>query len=208
MKISCNNMITYLYIKQFLLWLFKCFLKKIWYWENTGLSLILSVSVCLYLCVFVSLALRSPWVVCAANVYDLNQANPTGLFRRIGNDLQDAAAEPKTRGGNQWKSRGSAWSHSLTRPLHLSPSGFVPSSVSASLPVCVFRLPSGCSRDRRLYLTNSLSFDDFDSPWSHSVSPFFSISPQEKQENPYKLGLFFVSRSCAKASGHVVDSSL
>lgn len=38
-------------------------------------------------------AVFSPWVVCAANVYDLNQANPTGLFQRIENDLQDAATE-------------------------------------------------------------------------------------------------------------------
>lgn len=176
-------------------------LRKYW-------SLSPSLYLCVCMCVFVSLALFTPWVVCATNVYDLNQANPTGLFRRIGNDLQDAAAEPKTKGGNHWKSRGSAWSHSLTRPLHLSPSGFVPSSVSASLPVCVFRLPSSCSPDRRLYLTNSLSFDDFSSPWSHSVSSFLLISPQEKQENPYKLYLFSVSCSCAKASGHVVDSSL
>lgn len=43
------------------------------------------------------LALRSSLVVCAANVYDLNQANPTGLFQWIENDLQDAAAWP-TRG--------------------------------------------------------------------------------------------------------------
>lgn len=114
------------------------------HWGNSGLSLSLCICarlcvwVCLCVClVCVSLALLSPWVVCAAHVYDLNQANSTDLFWRIGNDLQDAATEPKTREGNQWKSQGSAWSHSLTRPLHLSPSGFVPSSVSASLPVCV-----------------------------------------------------------------------
>lgn len=41
-------------------------------------------------------AVFSPWVVCAANVYDLNQANPTGLFQRIENDLQDANTEAKT----------------------------------------------------------------------------------------------------------------
>lgn len=74
--------------------------------EYWALSLYLCVCVCLR--VFVSLALLSPWVVCTANVYDLNQANPTGLFQRIANDLQDAATEPKTRGGNQLKSRGSA----------------------------------------------------------------------------------------------------
>lgn len=148
----------------------------------------LALCMCVY--VLVSLALLSPCVVGAANVYDLNQANPTGLFRRIGNDLQDAATEPKMRGGNQWKSWGSAWSHCLTSPLHLSPSGSVPSSVSVPMPVCVFRLPSSCSPDRRLYLTNSPNFDDFSSPWSHSVFSFFLISPQEKQENPYKLYLF------------------
>ncbi len=41
------------------------------------------------------LALLSPWVVCAANVYDLNQANPTGLFQWIENDLQDAVTGPR-----------------------------------------------------------------------------------------------------------------
>lgn len=42
-----------------------------------------------------TLALCSPWVVCAANVYDLHEANPTGLFQWIENDLQDAARGPK-----------------------------------------------------------------------------------------------------------------
>lgn len=42
-----------------------------------------------------SLAGLSHWVVCAANVYDLNQANPTGLLWRIEDDSQDAATEPK-----------------------------------------------------------------------------------------------------------------
>lgn len=170
------------------------------HWGNSDLSLSLSVSVHVYVsgcvCVCVSLALLSPWVVRAANVYDLNQANSTGLFRRIGNDLQDAATEPKTREGNRWKSEGSAWSHSLTRPLHLSPSGFVPSSVSASLPVCVsFGLPSSCSPDRSLHLTNFPSFDDFSSPWSHSVFFFFLFPHKKKQENPHKLYLFSVSCS-------------
>lgn len=42
-------------------------------------------------------AVFSPWVVCAANVYDLNQANPTGLFQRIENDLQDADTEAEAK---------------------------------------------------------------------------------------------------------------
>lgn len=61
----------------------------------------------------------SPWVACAANVYDLNQANPTGLFQRIENDLQDAAIESKPEVEIWSKSEGSTWNHSLTRPLHL-----------------------------------------------------------------------------------------
>lgn len=42
-----------------------------------------------------ALALFSRWVVGATNVYDLNQANPTGLFQWTENDLQDAATEPR-----------------------------------------------------------------------------------------------------------------
>lgn len=42
-------------------------------------------------------AVFSPWVVCAANVYDLNQANPTGWFQRIENDLQDADTDAETK---------------------------------------------------------------------------------------------------------------
>lgn len=167
------------------------------------------VSGCACVSVCVSLALLSPWVVCAANVYDLNQANSTGLFRRIGNDLQDAATEPKTREGNRWKSQGSAWSHSLTRPLHLSPSGFVPSSVSASLPVCVSLVCPPVVAQTEVFIWQISRALMISVHLDYILSFLFFISPQKKQENPHKLYLFSVSCSwCAKASSHVVDSSL
>lgn len=45
---------------------------------------------------------QTPWVVCPVNVYDLNQPNPTGLFKGIENDLQELL---KPGIGNLRKSR-------------------------------------------------------------------------------------------------------
>lgn len=76
-----------------------------------------------------ALALLSPWVVCAANVYDLNQANPTGLFQWIENDLQDAETGPRReeeiRGNLRASFQFTLWLdlHTLLLFACLSPSG-------------------------------------------------------------------------------------
>lgn len=47
---------------------------------------------------------RAPWVVWPVNVYDLNQPNPTGLFKGIENDLRERL---QPGAGNQRKSQPS-----------------------------------------------------------------------------------------------------
>ncbi len=107
-----------------------------------------------------ALALLSPWVVCAANVYDLNQANPTGLFQWIENDLQDAATGPRReeeiRGNLRAPFQVTLWldlhtclyvcSHAY---LHL----FL-SQCCGILCLCLFHLAPTHRSDGCLYLTN------------------------------------------------------
>lgn len=106
-----------------------------------------------------ALALCSPWVVCAANVYDLNEANPTGLFQWIENDLQDAATGPsreEIRQNLRAPFQVILWLD-LHTCLYVCSHSYHHLFLSRSCTMtrlCLFHLPTTHPLDGCLYLTN------------------------------------------------------